>query len=460
MGAKRAPEGGKIAVCMIGPMRSPLLLTTATLALLAGCQATVPGPTAQEQAAAQEHPGAPQTIANPVSEPGAGTTPTGEPDGRKDFAAAQSPGRDNGLPSQAQAQAEIPTPTRDGRAHQYELRTYGTDIEVYQDGQAIPQDRILVKGNKVGVLDANGTVIERMTLPRNWDKLESAPDTSVLAGDPYNFKDVAGNQLVPPKTMLGGRLSNVPQPLLVHLEKEGVQRNRASIVTGVIPDLPLARAGVQDHDLVVAVNDVPDADPDSVRAVVRTLEPGQNIKLRVLRNGKQFDANVQVDKWDAKYMVRPLGDRNDPMANPVKVVQTPSPDGALEASRNEAKTLKSKVKHLEAELATVHEELAAMQQAGAAASAAAASGAAPTAQTHAALHAEIGRLKHQVEVLQRQLRAAEQVKEAIRPAGAKQPGGEDAGGAAGAAGATNGATGAGAAPETPASTAPATAPKS
>ncbi|MFO0961333.1 MAG: PDZ domain-containing protein [Phycisphaerales bacterium] len=452
---------------MIGPMRSPLLLTTATLALLAGCQATVPGPTAQEQAAAREHPGAPQTIANPVSEPGAGATPTGEPDGRGDFAAGVVPGKDNGLPSQAQAQAEIAAPKRDGRAHQYELRTYGTDIEIYQDGQPVPQERILVKGNHVGVLDANGTVIERMTLPRNWNKLESAPDTSVLAGDPYNFKDVAGNQLVPPKTMLGGRLSNVPQPLLVHLEKEGVQRGRASIVTGVIPDLPLARAGVQDHDVIVGVNDVPDADPNSVRAVVRTLDPGQNIKLRVLRNGKQFDANVQVDKWDAKYMVRPLGDRSDPIANPVKVVQTPSPDGALEAARNQAKSLQSKVKHLEAELATVREELAAMQQAGAAATASAASGAAPTAQTHAALHAEIGRLKHQVEVLQRQLRAAEQVKDAIRPAGAKQPGGEDAstgasgaGGATGAGGANPGATGAGAAPETPASAAPATAPKS
>lgn len=442
-------------------MRFPALPASLVLAfaagtLLTGCQST-PGETPAEAAAEAAHPGAPETISEPVTEKGAERTPTGEPDGREAFAAAPAHGADNGLPSTleqgaaagappaaegsdgAQAAADgtrgarpattsvtpaaatVPPPQRDGHAHQYELRTYGTDIEVYMDGTRVPQERIVVRGARVGVLDEKGVVVERLDLPRNWMDSESPPDASVLKGNPYNFRDIAGVQLTPPKAMLGGRLSDVPAPLLAHLEKDGVVRNRACIVTGVIPDLPLAKAGIKDHDVIVAVNHIPDADPESIRAIVRALSPGETIAFRVLRNGQSFDAEVAVAAWDPKYMVRPVGDRGDPMARPVKVVQTPSPDGSLEAARAEASAARAEAEKAHVKMMSLQQELEAMHSAGAAATAAAANGAAPTPESVAALHAEVVRLQKRITQLEKEARANDQVRKAIRPAAAPQP---------------------------------------
>ncbi|MBL9141950.1 MAG: hypothetical protein JNK53_08805, partial [Phycisphaerae bacterium] len=81
----------------------------------------------------------------------------------------------------------IGAPTRDGRSHQYELRAYGTRIEVYMDGQPVPADRIRMADQSVGVLDANGAVIERMDLPAGWTE-DAQKATTPDPNDPFDFR--------------------------------------------------------------------------------------------------------------------------------------------------------------------------------------------------------------------------------------------------------------------------------
>ncbi len=343
-------------------MRLTATACTLVLVLFASCQESA----MQDPDGPPGEVARPQTIAEPMTEKGAIDTPSGEPSGRQEMATATNAGPDNGLPvppaelaaqpsaapaaateatpapaaatpepapqaapaetpapapaaaptpttapapaaAAATAPAPIPVPTRDGQAHRYELRTFGTDVEVYMDGERVPADRIVIREGRVGVMDAKGNVIERMDLPSNWMQPESKPDASVLQGNPYDFRTVGGVQLTPPKVMLGARLVDVPDHLLAHIEAQGGQRERNSLVTEVIKGLPLDKAGIKDHDIIVAVNDIPDADPDAIRAVVRTLQPGDPINFRVLRNGKTFDARVEVAAWDPKHMVRPVG---------------------------------------------------------------------------------------------------------------------------------------------------------
>jgi hypothetical protein len=203
-------------------------------------------------------------------------------------------------------QGPVAIPTRDGQAHRYELRAFDTEIEVYMDGQQVPADRIRMHANQVGVMDANGKVIERLDLPANWTS-DAQKTTTPSPGDPFDFRDVAGNKLVPPKVMLGGRLVEPTTAVLKHLGDRGVNRDRASMVTNVLPDLPLAQAGVENDDIILAVNEVPDADPSTIRAVLRTMKPGEAVTFRVLRGTQVMDVRVVAAAWDPQHMVRPLG---------------------------------------------------------------------------------------------------------------------------------------------------------
>lgn len=239
----------------------------------------------------------------------------------------------------------VGVPVRDGQPHRYELRAFGTSIEVYMDGQPVPAERIHVSGQSVGVLNASGQVIERLDLPEGWTEdaqRATAPDPS----DPFDFRDVKGNKLVPPKVMLGGRLMDPTPALLTHLGDRGVRRDRVCVVTNVIPGLPLAEAGVQNHDIVTAVNEIPDADPESIRSVLRTMKPGEAINLRILRGTETLDFRVVVAPWEATHMVRPLGTGG----------ATPTAAGTTKSARQPT------VEELQVDLAAARAEIAALER--------------------------------------------------------------------------------------------------
>jgi membrane-associated protease RseP (regulator of RpoE activity) len=75
----------------------------------------------------------------------------------------------------------------------------------------------------------------------------------------------------------------------------------------VIPDLPLAQAGIRPHDIIVAVDGSPNASPEAIRAVVRAKKPGDTIAFSVVRAGRRTETTVTLAAWDPKHMVRPLG---------------------------------------------------------------------------------------------------------------------------------------------------------
>lgn len=220
--------------------------------------------------------------------------------------AAASPSRTDARDSDAQADGPLANPTRDGKAHRYELRAYDTNIEVFMDGMPVPAERVRVRGTQVGVVDENGTLIERLDLPEHWTE-DAQHAATPSATDPYDFRDVKGNKLTPPKVMLGGRLVEPSTAVLKHLSDRGVRRDRVSMITNVIPELPLALAGLENDDIVLAANEVPDADPGTIRALLRTMKPGDSISLRILRGNTVMDARVTLAPWEAKHMVRPLG---------------------------------------------------------------------------------------------------------------------------------------------------------
>jgi membrane-associated protease RseP (regulator of RpoE activity) len=182
----------------------------------------------------------------------------------------------------------------------------------------------------------------------------------------------------------------------MHAEHTKASGEECAYVANVIPDLALAQAGVMPHDVIVAVNGSSNASPDAIRAVVRAAAPGDHVKFMVVRAGQTREADVTLLPWEAKHMVRALG-QVEALA-PASASSTPAPETAAAAAAT-----------------------AAAAKATAAAKPAAA---APTAATAAdpAAQDELAKARARITDLERRMQADEAVRRSIRPQPMPAPG--------------------------------------
>lgn len=326
------------------------------------------------------------------------------------------------------AVAQSPTdtrPTRDGQAHRWELRAFSGDrIEVFMDSQPVPSDHVVRKGNHVAVINDQGTVIERLDLPDTW-----TPEHGTKVDAPGVYRTRDGATLTAPKVMLGGRLEAVPPAALAHLHAEHTMSSGAecAYVAQVIPGLALEQAGIMPHDVIVAINGSSNASPEAIREVVRAAAPGEHVKFVVVRAGQKREADVTLIPWEAKHMLRAVG-QVDAVA-PATASSAPGPDSAAAAASTAATAAAAK---------------ASANAASSAAAAKAAAAADPATQD------ELSRARARITDLERRMQADEAVRRSIRP----QPMPAPTSGAAPAGSDAKPAPAAGAAPAT--GTAPAT----
>jgi sulfur carrier protein ThiS len=361
---------------------------------------------------------------------------------------------------------------RDGLGHRWELRAFDDNrIEVWCDGERVPDEHIVRDGHRVAVVDAAGVVVERLDMPPAWN-----PDHGKKPAD-GTYRTIDGKVLVPPTAMLGGRLEQVPPATLahVHAEHTAADGSRCAYVARVIPGLPMDAAGVKAHDVIVAVNGSPDASPDAVRAVVRAAKPGDTVSLRLVRAGATVDATVTLAAWDPKHMVEPFGQRKPAppaSASPEPSAATqvasasaaaaaaasaaataaaansaPAPDAAAQpaatASAEELAAARKNIEDLKAQLAALQaqtqasgasgaelaaarkrvEELEAEANAAkaAAAAAAAAATATPAPAPAAPVSDDLEAARRRIAELEAQVRKEDAVHRAIRPKAAPQP---------------------------------------
>lgn len=66
------------------------------------------------------------------------------------------------------------------------------------------------------------------------------------------------------------------------------------LVESVFPDSPASEGGVRDGDILLAVGDTRVTSPDDYRAAIREYRAGQNIAMRIYRNGNTFSLSVTI----------------------------------------------------------------------------------------------------------------------------------------------------------------------
>jgi len=118
-----------------------------------------------------------------------------------------------------------------------------------------------------------------------------------------SYRDLQGNRLVPPAAMFGAKIEACPPLVAKHL---GLDPSKCSILAEVMPGCPADQAGLEPHDIIVAVAGLSDASEQNLRQAIRMAKPGDALLVTVQRGSKKEQATVTLAPWHPDHMVRHL----------------------------------------------------------------------------------------------------------------------------------------------------------
>jgi serine protease Do len=91
----------------------------------------------------------------------------------------------------------------------------------------------------------------------------------------------------------------------------GLKEARGALVAEATPNSPAAKGGLAAGDVIVELNGEPVADERALQLKIGTLAPGSNVKLKVLREGREREVNVTLGEApsDRQRAATPEGDQ-------------------------------------------------------------------------------------------------------------------------------------------------------
>ena len=93
-------------------------------------------------------------------------------------------------------------------------------------------------------------------------------------------------------------LGVLPQPVDQSMaDYYGMDRPRGVLVAQVNEDTPAEKAGLQDGDIILSVDGKEIKNPSMLRNVISLSEVGQEVDLAIVRDGKEKNVTVKLDKF-------------------------------------------------------------------------------------------------------------------------------------------------------------------
>lgn len=165
----------------------------------------------------------------------------------------------------------------------------------------IQTDAAINPGNSGGpLLDLDGKVIGMNTAIVS----RSGGYMGIGFAIPSNMAKNVAKQLVDKGSVTRGFLGVSLQPIDKDLaEALGLDKPEGALVADVVADSPAAKAGVEQGDIIIEVNDVPVKSPASIKNDVMLNEPGTVVKLKINRKGKMMTIRVTLGTYNKSSLV-------------------------------------------------------------------------------------------------------------------------------------------------------------
>lgn len=146
------------------------------------------------------------------------------------------------------------------------------------------------------------SAIERPGGDESNEEIPVQPEGGILREDQKGGDaDDGKNAKVAPKPMpvekvayLGVRGDESSEALRVHLELEG-----GLLLSTVRPTSPAGLAGLKELDIIVSVDDNRLTDQDSLRKVITSYDPGDEVTLKIVRRGKTIEQKITLGEAPA-----------------------------------------------------------------------------------------------------------------------------------------------------------------
>ena len=182
----------------------------------------------------------------------------------------------------------------DDADHVVEVRVENGETTVIVDGEEVTHDRFRTENGNVIVLDKDGNEIHALKLFMN------AGDHDFVLGLPGGKKGFRW-QIGRPhaNVMLGVHLADPGAALRKHLRLEP---GEGSMISGLYEGLGAHRAGLQQYDVITAIDGEPVDDPGTILEILAAAEAGDEVTLSVVQNGRHKEFTVTLDAFDAQKM--------------------------------------------------------------------------------------------------------------------------------------------------------------
>ncbi len=195
---------------------------------------------------------------------------------------------------QSHDQSRVNTLVVDDDRHVIELRVDNSDITVKVDGEEIAKDRIRAEGGRVIILDADGNEMKSFNLFVNPGGAEFI--FPGLGGDADGEWAFAGPH---PDVMIGVHLGDPGKALRKHLRLEP---GEGTMISGLYKGLAADKAGLQQYDIIIAVDGEGVDSLGSIIEALSGLAAGDEVTVSVIQRGRRKQFDVTVEAFDATRM--------------------------------------------------------------------------------------------------------------------------------------------------------------
>jgi serine protease DegQ len=158
----------------------------------------------------------------------------------------------------------------------------------------IQTDAAINPGNSGGALvDANGQLLGINTAIYS----RTGGSAGIGFAIPANMARQVMDQIIASGSVTRGFIGIEPQEITPDLaESFKLPKNQGVMVAGVIRNGPADRAGIKPGDVLIEVEGAPVRDASQMLNLIAQLTPGNNGKLKIVRQGQPMDVTVTVGK--------------------------------------------------------------------------------------------------------------------------------------------------------------------